>query len=83
MVVQAIAFYAERMQRIGMYENTIYPGSAALLTDLAAAGCCVCLATAKPQRIGQRILEHFAIASHFTVIGGASVDTSREACANR
>jgi phosphoglycolate phosphatase len=78
LVEQGMSFYRERYGPTGIYENRLYPGIPALLADLAAGGSRVCLATSKPQIFAQRILEHFGIAGHFTIIGGASLDTSRE-----
>ncbi|NTV62673.1 MAG: HAD hydrolase-like protein [Oscillochloris sp.] len=78
LVERAMALYRERYGPIGCLENHIYPGIPALLADLAAADCAVCLATSKPEIFARRILEHFGVAMHFAVIGGASLDTSRE-----
>lgn len=78
LVERAILLYRERYGPIGSTENHIYPGIPDLLAELSAAGCAVCLATSKPQVFAQHILEYFGIAQHFTIIGGASLDTSRE-----
>jgi phosphoglycolate phosphatase len=78
LVERGMALYRERYGPVGIFENRIYPGIPDLLADLAAAGSRVCLATSKPQIFAQRILEHFGIAGHFTMIGGATLDTSRE-----
>jgi phosphoglycolate phosphatase len=75
---RAVELYRERYGPIGIFENQVYPGIPALLADLSAAGCRVCLATSKPLLFAQRILEHFKLAQHFHVIGGASLDVSRE-----
>ncbi len=78
LVEQGMAFYRERYSPIGIYENHLFAGIPELLSVLSASGCSLCLATSKPQIFAQRILEHFEIAQHFTFIGGASLDTSRE-----
>ncbi len=78
LVEQAVVFYRERYGPIGSTENRLYPGIPGLLADLDAAGCAVCLATSKPQVFAHHILEHFHLDHHFRVIGGASLDTSRE-----
>ncbi|MEI8309092.1 MAG: HAD hydrolase-like protein [Chloroflexales bacterium] len=78
MVEQGMAFYRERYAPTGIYENRVFAGIPALLSDLAAAGCTLGLATSKPQIFAQHILEHFDVAQHFAFIGGASLDTSRE-----
>ncbi|NNJ10856.1 HAD hydrolase-like protein [Chloroflexales bacterium ZM16-3] len=82
LVEQGMTLYRERYAPIGIYENRVYEGIPKLLADLAAAGCKVCLATSKPQIFAQHILEHFDIVQYFTVIGGASLDTSRESKAD-
>lgn len=78
LVEQAVALYRERYGPIGSTENHLYPGIPELLGDLAQAGCAVCLATSKPQVFARHILEYFKLDHHFTFIGGASLDTSRE-----
>ncbi|MEI7770708.1 MAG: HAD hydrolase-like protein [Chloroflexales bacterium] len=82
LVERGMALYRERYAPTGIFENRVYPGIPELLADLSAAGSCVCLATSKPQIFAQRILEHFGVADHFTVIGGATLDTSRESKAD-
>jgi phosphoglycolate phosphatase len=82
LVERGMALYRERYGPTGIYENHIFEGIPALLSDLVVAGSRVCLATSKPQIFAQRILEHFGIAGHFTIIGGASLDTSRESKAD-
>jgi phosphoglycolate phosphatase len=79
---QAVALYRKRYGPTGIYENQVYAGIPALLASLSAAGSHICLATSKPQIFAQRILEHFGIAGHFMIIGGASLDTSRESKAD-
>lgn len=75
---RAVELYRERYGPVGIFENQVYTGIPELLAELNEAGCRVCLATSKPQIFAQRILEHFAIAHHFHVIGGATLDASRE-----
>lgn len=82
LVEQAMTLYRERYGPTGSIENQIYSGIPELLADLDVAGCTICLATSKPQIFARRILEHFGIAMYFTVIGGASLDTSRESKAD-
>jgi phosphoglycolate phosphatase len=82
LVERGMALYRERYAPTGIFENHVYPGIPELLANLATTGCIVCLATSKPQIFAQRILEHFDIAQHFAVVGGASLDTSRESKAD-
>lgn len=60
------------------YEFDLYPGMAALIADVQAAGSRVCLATAKPDESAARILEHAGLLQHFEFVGGSHVDGSRQ-----
>ncbi|NJK78416.1 MAG: HAD family hydrolase [Chloroflexaceae bacterium] len=71
---RALAAYRERYVPIGMYENDVYPGIPALLTDLHEAGVRLYLATSKPQPYARLILEHFDLLRFFTYAGGATLD---------
>ena len=73
----AIAIYRSRYIPIGKYENTPYPGIAALLSRLKAEGHKLCVATSKPEEMSKDILNHFDLAKYFDIICGASMDTSR------
>ena len=57
----AMQAFAERFQTKGLYENSLYPDTVTLLRALHAAGKRLALATAKPERYGVRILEHFGL----------------------
>ena len=60
------------------YEFDLYPGMAALIADLQAAGSRVCLATAKPDASAARILEHADLLQLFEFVGGSHIDGSRQ-----
>jgi phosphoglycolate phosphatase len=64
--------YRDRYEDVGLFENTVYPGIAEMLADLADAGHTLSIATAKPERTAKRIIEHFGFTDHFAVQAGAS-----------
>lgn len=72
----AVALYREHYGPIGAYENQVYPGIPALLTELRATGIRLFVATSKLQLFAERILAHFELDQHFAYIGGTSVDAS-------
>ena len=74
---EAIKVYRSRYIPIGAYENTPYPGVRELLETLKQQGHTLYVATSKPEEMSVKILEHFDLAKYFTVICGASLDTSR------
>ena len=74
---QAIVYYRERFQPIGMYENAVYPGIPELLECMKEHGKINLIASSKPEAFVKTILEHFDIAKYFDVIVGASMDESR------
>lgn len=74
---QAIVYYRERFQPIGMFENAVYPGIPELLECMKVHGKINLIASSKPEAFVKTILEHFDIAKYFDVIVGASMDESR------
>lgn len=73
-IERVVRAYRDRYEDVGLFENTVYPGVAEMLDDLAAAGHTVSIATAKPEPTARRIIEHFGFTDHFAVLAGASVD---------
>lgn len=76
---RALAAYKERYGRIGWRENAVFAGMGELLSDLAASGRPMAIATSKNEVIARRILEHFGLADKFAFIAGASDDGTRRA----
>lgn len=74
---EAVAVYRSRYIPIGKYENTPYPGIRELLETLQENGCKLYVATSKPEGMSKDILNHFDLAKYFTLVCGASMDTSR------
>lgn len=76
-VEEAIQTYRVYFQKQGMFENVVYPGVPEMLRGLRAAGVPIAVATSKPEEFAVTILEHFGLAENFAVVGGASMDDSR------
>ncbi len=74
---QAVVFYREYFSVTGLFENTPYDGIADLLAKLKERGVILAVATSKPEQFAVRILEHFGLADYFTLVCGASMDSSR------
>lgn len=73
-IERVVLAYRERYEDIGLFENTVYPGIAAMLDDLVAAGHTLSIATAKPEPTAKRIVEHFGFSDYFAVQAGATVE---------
>ncbi|MFV1989905.1 MAG: HAD-IA family hydrolase [Acidimicrobiales bacterium] len=76
-VPRAISLYRERFSSIGLFENLVYAGVPEMLDRLSRSGFELYVATSKPTQFAVRILEHFALASSFEDIVGATLDGSR------
>jgi phosphoglycolate phosphatase len=62
--------YRACYDREGWLNNSVYPGIAALLVQLEAAGYPLYVCTSKQQHFAERILTHFGLAKHFRAIYG-------------
>ena len=74
---RAVSAFREYFPTKGIFENEVYPGIAALLADLKAAGKTVIIATSKPEDFAKRIMEHFDLARYCDFICGATLDETR------
>lgn len=74
---QAIVFYREYFSANGLFENLPYDGIADVLTKLKERGIILAVATSKPEKFAAQIVEHFDLAQYFTVVCGATMDSSR------
>ena len=74
---QAVVFYREYFSVTGLFENTPYDGITELLTKLKEHGVILAVATSKPEQFAVRIIEHFGMADTFTLVCGATLDSSR------
>lgn len=66
-------YYAEK----GIFENKVYGGVAHLLSACRQAGRQVILATSKPQKYAEQILDYFKLRQYFTDVQGSSMDKSK------
>ena len=78
MIEEAIRLYRENYNRVGKYQNRVYPGIEEMLKDLKKAGCSLYVATSKPEQLAREILTGFRLAGYFEYIAGATWDHSRE-----
>jgi len=74
---KALELYREYFSEKGMLENSVYRGIPELLEKLKAAGKTLLVATSKPELFTLKILDHFGLSKYFDVIGGASMDETR------
>ena len=73
-IERVVLAYRDRYEDIGLFENTVYPGIAEMLDELAADGHTLSIATAKPEPTAKRIIEHFGFTDHFAVQAGATIE---------
>ncbi|MBQ6540137.1 MAG: HAD family hydrolase [Oscillospiraceae bacterium] len=67
---EAIQVYREYFSVKGLFENTVYDGMAEMLDTLKEAGYKLGVATAKPEPLSRRILEHFGLMDKFDYLSG-------------
>ncbi len=73
---EAVKVYRRRYEKIGVFENALYPGIPQFLDKARQAGKVLMVATSKPQRMADLVLSHFGIADRFAFVGGRE-DSSR------
>ena len=72
---KGVAFFRERFQPLGIYENKLFPGMTELLHLLSQRNDLkIYIATAKPLPSAIRVLEYFKIIKYFDDISGATFD---------
>ena len=76
--MEALARYRERYSTVGWAENVPYPGVAAFLQALKAAGKTLLIATSKAEPYAVKILEHFGLAEYFDFICGTPMDDPKQ-----
>lgn len=74
---EAVQKFRERFERVGLYENILYPGMKQLLLALCEKGVHLAVASSKPQEFVEKILEHFKIRQYFEVVVGSEKDGRR------
>ena len=74
---EAVAVFRSRYTTVGILENTPYPGVAEMLHTLRRQGHRLVVATSKPEQMALRVLDRFELSQYFSVICGATLDSSR------
>jgi phosphoglycolate phosphatase len=77
-VEKALAYYRERFADVGLFENRPYDGIEETLREMAASGALLVVATSKPHLYARRIIDHFALDTHFSEVHGCELDGTRE-----
>lgn len=72
--LQAVVYYREFFSVTGIYQNEIYSGVEDMLKQLKNAGKTLILATSKPQKFAEIVLDYFNIAKYFDCVVGATFD---------
>lgn len=72
--LEAVEKYRERYNKIGIFECSLFPGVKECIEALKAAGYRIGLASSKPEKSCERILEHFGILDMFDEVVGATFD---------
>ena len=75
--MEAVSFYREYFSTKGLLENQVYDGIPNLLEELKNNGKKLILATSKPQKFTDRIMEYFDLAKYFEFIAGSNMDGTR------
>ena len=75
--MEATCFYREYFSTKGIFENTVYEGVPSLLETLVNEGKRLILATSKPQKFTNIMMEHFDLAKYFECIVGSNMDGTR------
>lgn len=70
---QTYAYFQERYDSVGKFENRAFPGIVPLLRNLQAAGVRSFVATSKPEVHAKAICEKFGIAPYVEKIAGPAV----------
>ena len=77
-VEQAVAFYRERYEPIGVYETEAYPGVREMIRFLHEKGKTLALATSKPTVFAKVVLDDYGIANCFDFVLGCELDGRRD-----
>ena len=76
-IERAIEIYRKRFERLGIFENVLYPGIGEALGALSGAAHTLYVVTAKPVAYASRILESFAIGKFFRAVYGPDLADRR------
>lgn len=74
---KAVSYYREYFAEKGIFENKVYAPIPKLLEKLKEKGKKLVVATSKPEKFTNQILEHFDLKKYFDFVAGATMDNSR------
>lgn len=74
LVEKLVEKYRERFERVGIFENSLYPGVEALLRGLKEDGRSLAVATTKPAVYAKRIVKHYGVEGIFDAVVGSELD---------
>jgi phosphoglycolate phosphatase len=74
---RTIAIYRERYAKLGLFENSVYPGISRGLSELSAAGFSLWVVTSKPELFANQIIDHFELRTHFKRVYGSELSGER------
>ncbi len=74
---RTIAIYRERYARLGLFENSVYPGISAGLSALKEANFSLYVVTSKPEVFAKQIIDHFELARYFKRVYGSELSGER------
>jgi phosphoglycolate phosphatase len=70
LIDRAVAVYRDRFDRVGIFENSLYPGILEALDLFQRWGHSLAIVTMKPAPAARRVASHFGIEHYFTGIHG-------------
>lgn len=73
---EGLALFREYYSAHGIFENRVYTGVEEMLQVLNAHGKKLMVATAKPEHMALRVLEHFGLRDYFCFVAGITHDKS-------
>ena len=76
-VATAIGHYRARFSLVGLFENSVYQGIPDALSELAAAGYELRVATSKPHVFADRIIDHFELRGLIPRVYGSELSGER------
>ncbi len=79
LVEHTLRLYRERYGSVGLFENRLYDGVEAALTELAEEGATLVVATAKPLVYAERIVAHFGLDRWIDGVFGPTLDGTHSA----
>lgn len=76
-IKSVLSYYRERFSTKGVYENQVYDGIIPMLKELNKNGKRIVLATSKPQKFTDIIINYFELDKYFEFIAGSNLDGTR------